>query len=267
MALLNLSLSARTRVLIVLGAAVASAAALAFVRPIPQPQAYHLFADQRRLCGVSNFANTASNLAFLVVGIWGIAAIVAGKVRFREVRFIDTRERWPWLVFFAGVALTCAGSAYYHLAPDNDRLVWDRLPITLSFMSLFAAMITERISIKAGLALLAPLLLLGIVSVWYWRLTEQSGHGDLRLYGFVQFFPALGIPLILGLFPARYTHTWDLVPAMALYVLAKFLEAADKQVYGVLGRSISGHTLKHLAAAMATWWILRMLLHREAVPP
>ena len=123
------------------------------------------------------------------------------------------------------------------------------------------------ISIKAGLALLAPLLLLGIVSVWYWRLTEQSGHGDLRMYGFVQFFPALGIPLILWLFPARYTRTWDLVPAMAWYVLAKVLEAADKQVYAVLGRSISGHTLKHLAAAMATWWILRMLLHREAVPP
>jgi hypothetical protein len=258
MAILNLPLSVRTRVLIVLGAAVASAAALAFLRPIPQPQAYHFFADQRRFCGVSNFANTASNLPFLVVGIGGIAAIVGGKVR-----FIDTRERWPYLVFFAGVALTCLGSAYYHVAPDNDRLVWDRLPITLSFMSLFAAMIAERISIKAGLALLAPLLLLGIVSVWYWGLTEQSGRGDLRMYGYVQFFPALGIPLILALFPARYTRTWDLVPAMAWYVLAKVLEAADKQVYAALGRSVSGHTLKHLAAAAATGSVWHMLLRRQ----
>jgi hypothetical protein len=260
MALLNLPLSVRGRVLVLVGAATISAAALAFVRPIPQPLAYHLFADQRRLCGVSNLANTASNLPFLLIGIWGIAAIVRGKAR-----FIDARERWPWLIFFAGVALTCIGSAYYHLAPDNDRLVWDRLPITLSFTSLFAAVIAERISIKAGLALLVPLLVVGAVSVWYWHVTEQQGRGDLRMYGFVQFFPALGIALILWMFPAHYTRSWDWLPAMGLYVLAKLLEASDKPVYAALGSSVSGHTLKHLAAAAATWWILRMLIRRQPV--
>lgn len=42
-------------------------------------------------------------------------------------------------VLFAGVLLTSAGSTWYHLAPTNDSLVWDRLPMTLGFMGLFAA--------------------------------------------------------------------------------------------------------------------------------
>jgi hypothetical protein len=239
-------------------AALASALVLAFVPPIPQPLGYHFFADQRRLCGISDFANTISNLPFLFVGIWGIVVIIRGRTH-----FMDVRERWPYLMFFAGVALTSIGSAYYHLAPDNNRLVWDRLPITLSFMSLVAALIAERIGIKAGLGLFAPLVLLGAVSVWYWRLTEQAGHGDLRMYGFVQFFPVVGIPLLLWLFPARYTRSWDLLPAMGFYVAAKLFEAADQAVYAMFGRIVSGHTLKHLAAGAATAWILRMLILRQ----
>ncbi|PYX89588.1 MAG: alkaline phytoceramidase [Acidobacteria bacterium] len=253
------NVSLRTRVLIVLGVAVFCAFGLALVKPIPQPLSYHYFADQRQLCGIPNAGNTVSNLPFLFVGVWGIIVILRGRAR-----FIDARERWFYLIFFAGVALTCIGSAYYHLAPNNDRLVWDRLPITLSFMSLLAAMVAERVNLKAGLAVLAPLLLLGIASVWYWHLTEQWGRGDLRMYGFVQFFPALGIPLMMWLFPARYTRSFDLLPAVGFYVLAKVLEAADKRIYA-LGEAISGHTLKHLAAAMATVWILRMLVRRKPV--
>jgi len=251
---MNLSLGSRTRVLIVLGVAALCALGLALVRPIPQPLSYHYFADQRQLCGVPNAGNTVSNLPFLFVGAWGIIAILRARAR-----FIDARERCFYLIFFAGVALTSIGSAYYHLAPNNDRLVWDRLPITLSFMSLLAAIVAERINLKAGLAVLGPLLLLGVASVWYWHVAD-----DLRMYGFVQFFPALGIPLIMWLFPARYTRSSELLPAVGLYGLAKILEAADKPIYA-FGGVVSGHTLKHLAAAMATWWILRMLVRREPV--
>lgn len=243
--------------LIVLGVAALCALGLAMARPIPQPPAYHHFADGRPLWGIPNFADTASNLPFLFVGIWGIAAVLGTRVR-----FVDSRERWPYLIFFAGVALTCIGSSYYHLAPDNDRLVWDRLPMTVGFMSLLAAIIAERIDLKAGLTLLFPLLLLGAGSVWYWHLTEQWGRGDLRIYAFVQFFPALGIPVMMWLFPPRYSRSLDLLPAVGFYVLAKVLEAADKRIYA-LGEIVSGHTLKHLAAAAAAWWILRMLLRRE----
>ena len=165
---MNLSLRFNTRVLIVLGVTVACALVLVFVPPIPQPLAYHHFADQRMLWGIPNFADTASNIPFLIVGIWGMVVIFRGSIK-----FIDTRERWPYLIFFAGVALTCAGSSYYHLAPDNNRLVWDRLPMTLAFMSLLAAIIAERIGLRAGLALLAPLLLLGFASVWYWHVADD----------------------------------------------------------------------------------------------
>jgi hypothetical protein len=48
--------------------------------------------------------------------------------------FIDARERWLYLVMFAGLSLTAFGSGYYHLAPDNARLVWDRIAIMMVFM-------------------------------------------------------------------------------------------------------------------------------------
>ncbi len=235
---MNLSPGLRTRVLILVGVAALCAAALGFVRPIAQSLAYHHFADQRALWGIPNFADTISNLPFLFVGIWGIVIILRGRVR-----FIDSRERWLYLIFFAGVALTCIGSSYYHLAPDNDRLVWDRLPMTVGFMSLLAAIVGERIDVKAG--------------YWHWA-------DDLRMYAFVQFFPALGIPLMMWLFPARYTRSIDLLPAVGFYVLAKILEAEDKRIYAI-GGVVSGHTLKHLAAAVATAWILGMLIRRKPV--
>lgn len=247
-----MNLSFRARVVIVVGVALACALGLMLMRPIPQPQAYHHFADRRGLWGVPNFADTVSNLPFLLVGVWGIAVIVRGRVR-----FIERDERWFYLIFFAGIALTCFGSGYYHLAPDNNRLGWDRLPMTVAFMSLLAAIVAERIDLRAGLVSLPPLLLLGAASVWYWHVKD-----DLRLYCLVQFFPVLGIPLMMWLFPPRYTRSLDLAPALGFYVLAKIFEAADKQIYA-LGGIVSGHTLKHLAAAAATAWVLRMLLRRE----
>jgi hypothetical protein len=179
--------------------------------------------------------------------------------------FIQPRERWPYLVLFIGVVLTCFGSGYYHLAPDNARLVWDRLPITLGFMGLMSAVVCERISRTTGLRLLPLFLALGVASVFYWYWTELHGIGDLRPYLFVQFFPALAIPLILWLYPAKYTGNRELLFAALLYFAAKLFEFFDSQIYAVSGNLISGHTLKHVAAAWAVWWILRMLQTRRAV--
>src|SRR5208283_2863418 len=174
--------------------------------------------------------------------------------------------RWPYLILSVGVALTCFGSAYYHLAPDNARLVWDRLPITLGFMSLLSALLMERVNLRAGLGALGPLLLLGVASVVQWYVSEMRGAGDLRLYLMVQFYTLLLILLILGLFPARYTHGADLVAAMGFYVGAKLLEAADRAVFN-LGHFVSGHTLKHLVAALGVYWVFRMLNRRRPVSP
>ena len=192
--------------------------------------------------------------------------LVMGPMRAGGRPFLNSVERWPYLILSVGVALTCFGSAYYHLAPNNSSLVWDRLPMTLGFMSLLSAMLMERINLRAGSLALAPLLLLGIASVAYWYVSELHGAGDLRLYLMVQFYTLALILLLLWLFPARYTRGGDVVMAMEFYVLAKILEMTDKQIFN-FGHIISGHTLKHLAAALGVYWIFRMLNRRSAVLP
>src|SRR5207248_1045295 len=140
---------------------------------------------------IPNFGDVVSNLPFAVVGIWGLWFVLAPGNR---ARFIDLRERWPYAVGFFGLFLTAFGSSYYHWAPDNARLVWDRLPMTLVFMPLVAAMIAERISVRAGLWLLPVLTAIGAGSVWQWYSSELRGEGDLRMYAAVQVY-ALAILL------------------------------------------------------------------------
>src|ERR1700757_873114 len=114
----------------------------------PQPLSYHNFADHRSWLGLPNFGDVASNVAFAIFGIWGLWFLFRLTPTEIATRFADRRERWFYIVVFFGMLLTAAGSSYYHLAPDNDRLVWDRLPMTIVFMSLVAAMIAERISVR-----------------------------------------------------------------------------------------------------------------------
>ena len=134
--------------------------------------------------------------------------------------------------------------------------------MTVGFMSLLAAMLMERVSLRGGLIALLPLLVLGTASVLYWYATELRGAGDLRLYLMVQFYTLVLVLLLLWLFPARYTRGSDLVIAMGFYVLAKFLEIVDRPIYR-LGGIVSGHTLKHLAAAIGIYWIFRMVARRR----
>jgi hypothetical protein len=161
--------------------------------------------------------------------------------------------------------LTAAGSSYYHLAPDNDRLVWDRLPMTIVFMSLVAAMIAERISARAALWLWPIFIAIGILSALQWHWSEQAGHGDLRFYAAVQVYAVLVLLLVLFL-PTRYSHGSYLGAVVAFYVLAKLLETFDRQVLAA-GHVVSGHTLKHIVAGFAGYWILRMLQKRRIGQP
>jgi hypothetical protein len=235
--------------------------------PIPQDPSYHAFADGRTMLGVPNFLNVASNLPFLVVGVLGLRVLLRHDAVRPDGPVLERAERWPLLVLFAGVLLTAFGSSYYHLAPDNDRLVWDRLPMTVAFMGFFASMIGERMGVRAGTWLLGPLVWLGIASVINWHVGEQRDAGDLRLYGFVQFYPLVTIPLMIYLFPARYTRSGDVIVALNWYLLAKVLEVGpvDHGIYRV-GQLVSGHTLKHLAAALGACWLFLMVRYRRPVP-
>ena len=243
------------RVWIIVGIGLAAIVTVLFLPPIPQDPAYHDFADRRPFLGIPNALNVLSNAPFVLVGALGLAFVR---------RRAALEERTALLILFAGVGLTGFGSAYYHLAPGNVTLFWDRLPMTIVFMSLFAVIIAERISLTAGRRLLPILLLAGAGSVAYWLVGELSGAGDLRPYALVQFFPLVAIPLILLLFPPRYTRGADLLGALAWYALAKLFEALDARFFAV-GGIVSGHTLKHLASAVAMYWILRMVRTRRAI--
>jgi len=254
--------------LLVLWIAIAAVTIVVFlIPPIPQSEAYHHFVDTRAFGGVPNAFDVASNAFFLIVGLLGLRFVFADFTATHSAgRFLDPRERWPYLIFFGGVTLTAFGSAYYHLQPDDARLVWDRLPMTLGFMSLLAATLNERVSVKTGTRLLVPLLIFGVASVLYWNVTLARGHGDLRPYVLAQFGSLLVLLLLVALFPPRYTRGADLIVSLVIYALAKVFEAADRPIFN-LGGIVSGHTLKHVTAAVSAYWILRMLKLRTPVSP
>jgi len=241
--------------------AVGVAVAASFIPRIDLPPSYHHFADQRGFLGIPNFGDVASNVAFLVAGVLGLLFLA---MKSSAGKFIHAHERWAYFLVFLGLVLTAFGSAYYHLAPDNTRLVWDRLPMTIVFMPLVAAMVAERANLKLGLWLLPVLTALGIGSVIQWHLTVQQGAGDLRFYGAVQVYAMLALVAAL-LLPSRYTGTADLVWVIVFYAIAKVAELADRQIFS-LGHIVSGHTIKHLSAAASGYCILRMLQRRKPIP-
>jgi hypothetical protein len=238
---------------------VLAVAAALLVPALQQPLAYHEFADQREMFGVAHFLNVASNFAFFMVGIAGLAVTLG-----RQARFQFSVERWPYAVFFVGVLLTSVGSSYYHLSPDNESLFWDRLPITIAFTALVSSQIVDRINIRAGLALLVPMLMLGAASVLYWRATELAGAGNVVPYVILQVYSVVILLLMAVFTPSRYTHGRSLYWVFAWYVLSKLLEAFDAQVMELV-HVVSGHTLKHLAAAIAGIPVVLMLTRRTLI--
>jgi len=251
---MSIGLSWRSGLL--LSISVAMIVAAFFVDPIAQDPAYHRFADERDLFSIPNFLNVFSNLPFAIVGVGGLLFVK------HHGPTIVPHQQAAWLVFYVGIFATAFGSGYYHLAPNNDTLVWDRLPMTIGFMSFVAIMIGEYVSVRGAKMALLPLLIVGAGSVFYWAHTEALGRGDLRAYVVVQFVPMLVIPLLILLHRERS----DLGPyvgwMIGFYVAAKVLEYYDEQVYAA-GQLLSGHTLKHVFASMAPASILYGLMQRR----
>jgi len=225
----------KSRILVAIAGLTLLAAFLA--RPIPQDPDYHRFADARTFATIPNVLNVLSNLPFLLVGAMGLVHCL---------RQPGVPQRLEWSAAFIGIALVAAGSAYYHGGPTDETLVWDRLPMTLGFMAVLAALLGESVGAVTGRAALLPLLGAGVGSVWYWQ-----SSGDLWLYAWVQFMPLVMAVAILLLYRGRVAHPGWLVAALVCYGLAKIAEAADRPLYEITGHFVSGHTLKHLAAALA----------------
>jgi len=230
------------------------------VEPVSQDPAYHAFIDRRTAFSVPNFVNVFSNLPFAVVGLAGIVFV------FRAGSAVLHHLRVAWLMFFCGVLLTAIGSAYYHWQPNNETLVWDRLAMTIGFMSFFAVIVGEYLSRSLGQVLLWPLLLVGAASVFYWANTEANGQGDLRAYALVQFLPMLLIPLIALLYRTRSDLGRPIAWMIVFYAAAKLVEFLDVQIYAA-GGVVSGHSLKHVFASLAPASLLYGLLQRRYHAP
>lgn len=233
------------------------ATAMLYYGPITQPAHYHEFADQRGWLGLPHAANVLSNVGFALVGLWGWLAL--RNRRHHPALAVSWRA---YRVFCAALILTALGSAYYHLAPDDARLVWDRLPIALVCASLLVAV---RGDVRGGkhTGWLVILCVAAALSVWWWQYTGSGVVGDLRPYLLLQIMPLVLIPLWQWLHQAPRKDRQAFGAACALYVLAKAAEAADQHLFVSLA-GLSGHSIKHLLATAGAALIVYRLTQRVA---
>ena len=225
--------------------------------PFPVDPNYHNFADRRSIWGIPYFNSVVSNLPFGIAGFMGLWLIFGadGKTIF-EIKY----HALPYVIFFVAVSAVTIGSSYYHWAPANFPLFWDRVPIAIAFMGLFSGFLADRIDQRVGVFCLMPLLIVLTIVSMLWDLGHIEQGGDLRFYALVQIYPIITLPLLCRLFPkSRYTTTKHMLLMLGWYVLAKILEVLDRSTYEVLGGVVSGHTLKHLAASMAVFTVISML--------
>lgn len=224
--------------------------------PIAQLANYHAFADQSEVFGIAHFADVLSNLGFALVALWGLWRLVPARHSATLV------HGWPgYCLFLVGLLLTAFGSSWYHLDPDNARLVWDRVPIALASVGLLAGVwgdCHQRSSaLLAGvLAVAAPL----SVAWWYW--TDLAGADDLRPYLLLQVLPIVLIPLWQWLHGRPRGERLAFAAALALYLVGKCAELLDHQLAALLG-PLSGHTLKHLLSSVATAVVVAQLVRRS----
>jgi hypothetical protein len=224
--------------------------------PIEQPRHYHEFADTRAWLGLPNAADVLSNAGFALAGAWGLCVLWPAR------RHPALAAGWPgYCLFLIALILTAIGSSFYHLAPDNARLVWDRLPIALACAGLLAAVRAETEPQASALRWTVLLTAGAIASVWWWAFTEKLGQGDLRPYLLLQGLPLVLIPLWQAHHRAPRDDRIAFGAAIVLYALAKGAEISDHALFLALG-SISGHTIKHLAATAAAAVLVVQLQRR-----
>jgi len=228
--------------------------------PIAQPPHYNEFADQSVAAGIPHAADVLSNIGFAFVAIWGWLTLWPRRAS------AQLRSGWPgYRLFLIGLFLTAFGSAFYHLAPDNARLIWDRLPIALACAGLIVGVRGDtRPGLNTEIEAIA-LALLAVASVAWWVYTARSGADDLRPYLLLQGLPLILIPLWQAIYRAPRADRIAFAAAMALYVAAKVAEVLDHRIANTLG-FVSGHTLKHLIATAATAAVVWALTRRFSTP-
>jgi hypothetical protein len=215
---------------------------------IPQPQAYHAFADARALAWgsavIPRAADVLTNLGIVLPGLWGLAWL--NRVPFSM--------RAPFAVFCLGLVLTGLGSAVYHWAPRDTLLVWDRLPMVIAFAGALGAVVADKLGEEAGLRWLLAWLYAGIVALALWQL-----GGDLRMYIAVQAGLVLLLAALGWLLPSTSGLAFPWRSALLCYVLAKLFEEGDKWVWQISPQHVSGHPFKHLAIGLGATLLVSSL--------
>lgn len=229
--------------------------------PTPQPESYHAFAGDVAWLGIPHFQNVVSNLGFLIVGLVGLNQVLRKKIVSTSH---DSILKEASVFFFFSMVLLCFGSGYYHWAPTTDTLFWDRFTMVLGFMTFLSMVISDRLASPKfnktqQFTLWFALLALGVYSVVDWRWSEQRGAGDMRLYQSVQVFSLLYLLFFAFAFPDRRLKKKILAQSVGWYAVAKVLEAADGKFYDLFHGITAGHPLKHLAAAMGVYFVLKAI--------
>lgn len=217
--------------------------------PIPQFARYHDFADQRSLFGLPHAADVLSNFGFVMLGAWGLAKLWPQRS--------TLGSGWQgYSLFLISLMLTATGSAFYHLAPNDLRLVWDRLPIALACVGLLHAVHSETARNGRNNTSIALPALAAVLSVMWWNIS-----GDLRPYLLLQVLPLVLIPLWQWIYGAPSSDRLSFGIAICLYILAKVAELHDYEVLATF-EWLSGHTAKHLLATAAATVIVTSLAER-----
>ncbi len=253
----------KTSKLLVLGSLCLLIAFGVFIQgPIPQPLSYHNFADQKNWGFIPNGSNVISNIAFLIVGLWGLYTL-----QYRDCVFESPKEKKAYWVMFIALSIVSIGSGYYHWEPDNETLFWDRLPMTVMFMTIVSILLTEKVHGKWGMLSLVPLIILGMLSLVWWMFTEWHVlyTGDLRFYIIVQVAPVVLAPFIVYMYEACYTLAYNMYLFCTFYLVAKFCELFDHQIFHLTNEWISGHALKHIAAAIGASFMIPMIRNRKFI--
>jgi hypothetical protein len=198
----------------------------------------HPFVDARTFWGIPNALDVLSNAPLSLAGLWGLLAL--------RGRALPAATQTAAQVFFAGLLLTGLGSAFYHWAPDAAGLVLDRLGMAVTFAGALALAVAERVCPPPAPATLWTTFVLAVVSALL-----PLSHDNVLPWAVLQ---VGGVALIVwSAFqtPAEGAIGIRIGALIGWYALAKALELGDAAVFHATGERVSGHSLKHLAAALA----------------
>jgi hypothetical protein len=225
--------------------AVAAIAAIAIVKqPITRGPSFHHYADTRTWLGIPHAGDVLSNAGFLIAALWAA----------RRLR--DPLGR----LACAGVFAIGIGSAAYHAAPCDTTLALDWAPIAITLSLIVTAVIADRVGARAAVRAAAVGPLLAGTSVAYWWGSGGTAGGDMTPYVAVQAAGVVLPPLVAISRPGQIATPW-LCAAVGGFAAARAFAAHDAELLATLG--ISGHSLKHLAAAVAAAIALHALCDRE----